>query len=120
MDENENLLGLREIRERLINKEVIRFNKDLRYKGTVLPLTFDQMIFGAKTYKDYLTKNMFRFECKMTSKYNSETKWWETGYKKIVLIPTKYKNEIPPDALKDERNIFIDNADLFWQKPAIE
>jgi hypothetical protein len=115
MDENNNLLGLREIREKLINNEVIKFNKELQYNGDVTLLNIDQYIFHVKSYKDYLTKNMFRFECKMISKYNSETKWWEAD--KFILIPTKYINMISNDTLNNKKNIYTDNVDLFWQDP---
>jgi hypothetical protein len=117
MDENKNLLGLVEIREKIINNDAIVFNKDLKYVGSVLFLNFDQFILGSKkSYKDYLTKNIFRFECKMISKYNSETLWWKNYKKMYVFIPTRYKKP-SEEALDEKKNVYTDDIGIFWQNP---
>ena len=117
MDETGMLIGLEEVRERLINGKMLILNPDANWNHKSSTLK-EYYLF------EYMAKNLYRFECPLNSEYNYET--WEKG--KIV----EYVELIPLDGFKQEpkssvstnektevtfKNYKTNNPDFFWTKP---
>jgi hypothetical protein len=117
MDDNGNLLGIQEVRERLIQDQPLVLNADANWNRTNLQ---------TKAYylEYYMAKNLYRLESPLVSEYNTETKenGKEIGY--VELLPldgigqTLQKSEQPNDKagttfIKYKTN----NPDFFWIKP---
>jgi hypothetical protein len=117
MDEKGNLLGIKEVRERLINDKPLVLNADANWNRTNLQTK--------EFYLDrYMAKNLYRLETPLVSEYNTET--WVSG-KEVVyveLLPLDGIEQTPQKAeIKDEKkgtkviNYKTNNPDLFWIKP---
>ncbi len=109
MDEKGNILGIAEIRRRLIAGQPLRSNRDV--KG----FTF---ILGKGSYPWYLSKNIFRYDCPQCSEFDQETlKIGKTYYE---LIPDGYDEELllePQATPRGNRIIYVNDETLFWQAP---
>ena len=115
MDEKGNLLGIQEVRERLIKGQPLILNADANWNRESLQTK--------EYYLDYyMAKNLYRLQCPLSSEYNSET--WEDGKDAtyVELLPldgieqTPQKNESTNQGMK---HILYktNNPDLFWGKP---
>ena len=117
MDEKGNLLGIQEVRERLIKDKPLIINADANWNRENLQ---------TKThYLDYyMAKNLYRLKCPLSSEYNTET--WEKG--KVVtyveLLPLDAIEQTPQMHEKGNQetgvkiiNYKTNNPDLFWTKP---
>jgi hypothetical protein len=100
-DENNNYIGLSEVRERLINNETLIISDHLNHNKNK---------YTKKDYKTYMSKNLFRFSCPIKSEYNYEALDLNAR-KYIVLIPTEYVEK------KYSNHTYIRNPDIFWAKP---
>jgi hypothetical protein len=117
MDEKGELLGVREVRERLINDKPLILNPDANWNKK-----------NSQTKKDYLdnymAKNLYRLQTPMVSEYDLET--GKTG-KEIIyveLLPLDGLLQEPQKVEQTETATGVkfityktNNPDLFWVKP---
>jgi len=117
MDENGDLLGIQEVRERLINGKPLVLNADANWNRTNLQTK--------KHYLEYyMAKNLYRLETPLVSEYNSETwgKGKEVTY--VELLPLDGIEQTPQRKEETNRktgtkfiNYKTNNPDLFWTRP---
>ena len=117
MDENGDLLGISEVRERLIKEQVLVLNADANWNRTSLQTKRNYL-------ETYMAKNLYRFQIPLVSEYGAET--WAAG-KQITfveLLPLDDKEQTPQR--KEEINKQLgtrftyyktNNPDKFWTKP---
>lgn len=117
MNEKGNLLGISEVREKLIKGQPLILNADANWNRTSLQTK--------EHYLDYyMAKNLYRLKTPLKSEYNTET--WEKG-KEVVyvellpldgIIQTPQKEETENDNTGTKFiNYKTNNPDLFWTKP---
>jgi hypothetical protein len=109
MDEHGNLLGVAEIRRRLVNGEPLVANRDVRGFTVFL---------GKGSYPWYLSKNIFKHACAQRSEFDQETDRKDKVY--YALIPDGYREELllePEITKRGTRIVYINDEELFWQKP---
>ncbi len=117
MNEKGELLGIREVRERLINGLPLVLNPEANW-NRLTSVT-------KESYLDqYMTKNLYRLECQSSSGYNTET--WFPGMKitYIELLPLDGLEQYPQkeEVINSKTGVtFINyktnNPDLFWKQP---
>jgi len=109
MDENDNLLGIQEVRERLINNKPLKINSDANWNNK------NKTDINHYLYK-YMAKNLYVLECPLESKYNIESNFtWKAITNKVnfvKLIPEDYNNNFSNFVHKVSTN-----PDVFWAKP---
>ena len=117
MDDKGNLLGLEEVRERLIKGLPLVLNADANWNRTV-PQTKENYL------EYYMAKNLYRLECPLISGYDTETQENGKVITYVELLPldgieqTPQKNE-ETNNKSGTRYIFYktNNPKLFWSKP---
>jgi hypothetical protein len=117
MNEKGELLGLSEVRERLINGKTLILNPDANW---------NKKNSQTKEYylETYMAKNLYRLETPLVSEYDTET--WKSG-KEIIyveLLPLDGVEQMPQ---KNEQtntktgvkfvNYKTNNPNLFWTEP---
>ncbi|RZT96270.1 transglutaminase superfamily protein [Ancylomarina subtilis] len=117
MDEKGNLLGIQEVRERLIQGLPLVLNADANWNRTNLQSKEHYLEF-------YMAKNLYRLQVPLISGYNTETS--ESG-KEITYIELLPLDGIEQNPQKSEFtnnktgvkfvNYKTNNSDLFWAKP---
>ena len=117
MDEKGNLLGIQEVRERLIKGNPLIINADANWNRESLQTK--------QHYLDYyMAKNLYRMECPLSSEYNSET--WEKGKEiaYVELLPLDALEQSPQKREETRQktgvkfiNYKTNNPNLFWAKP---
>jgi transglutaminase-like putative cysteine protease len=108
MNEKGELLGIAEVRERLINGKTLILNPEANWNRTESQ---------TKEYylETYMAKNLYRLECPVKSEYDSET---YTNYdgKKVIFLEL-----LPLDGLvqtpDSDTHLITNNPDIFWTKP---
>ena len=100
-DENDTFLDLFEVREKLINDEVLVFSSHLNHNGGR---------YTEQTYRTYLAKNLFRFSCPIESAFNYEAQPYNSR-EYIELIPLNYSSP------GQSRYTYTRNPDIFWAEP---
>lgn len=117
MDEKGSLLGIQEVRERLIKGMPLILNADANWNRTNLQ---------TKEYylQTYMAKNLYRLETPLHSEYNSET--WTSG-KEITYVELLPLDGIVQSPQKKEQlnqntgtkfiNYKTNNPNLFWTTP---
>jgi hypothetical protein len=100
-DENDTFLDLSEVREKLINDEELNFSEHLNHNGGS---------YTEQTYKTYMAKNLFRFDCPRESEFNYEAKPY-SDRQYVELIPSNYFSA------PQYRYIETRNPNIFWVKP---
>jgi len=117
MDERGDLLGIQEVRERLIKGQPLVLNADANWNREKLQTKEDYL-------NHYMAKNLYRLECPVSSEYNTET--WEKGKEVayVELLPldgieqTPQKEEITNQEMEVKFvNYKTNNPNLFWGKP---
>lgn len=105
MDEKGTLLGIAEVRERLISGAPLRINEDANWNNKKRETK--------EHYLDYyMTKNLYRMECVLHSGYNTETQ--------IEGKPSPFTVMLYPSCapeINDWQTGVTDNAEYFWQPP---
>lgn len=117
MNEKGELLGPEEVRERLINNRSLILNPDANWNHK-------QEVTKENYLEQYMAKNLYKFNCNVSSEYNMET---GSAGKKIVqveLLPLDYFEQTPDkleESGKKSGAIYItyktNNPVLFWQTP---
>ena len=104
MDENGTLLGIDEVRERLIDSRPLVLNEDANWNHKSKQ---------TKEYylENYMAKNLYYIECITESRFNPESRYRNTGSKYVELVPS--------DVEKVSNGWIIQtfDADYFWQSP---
>lgn len=117
MDEKGNLLGVQEVRERLVKGQPLVLNADANWNRESLQTKKGYL-------ENYMAKNLYRLETPAASEYNAET-WTKGGSITYVeLLPLKGIEQTPQkkeSILNNSGVKFIqyktNNPDLFWTKP---
>ncbi|MEH3113771.1 transglutaminase-like domain-containing protein [Pedobacter terrae] len=117
MDEKGNLLGIQEVRERLIKGMPLVLNADANWNRTALQ---------SKEYylQTYMAKNLYRLETPVISQYDTET--WTSG-KEVAYVellpldgiiqgPQKRESTFQKTGVKFI-NYKTNNPELFWTTP---
>jgi hypothetical protein len=115
MDENGNLLGIQEVRERLIKGLPLILNADANLNKTFLQTK-------EKYLEHYMAKNLYRLQTPLISEYNTETIVKEKKITYVELLPLDGIEQAPQKEVDDNIEIkFIfyktNNPDVFWEKP---
>ena len=117
MDDKGNLLGIQEVRERLIKGKAVILNADANWNRTALQTKEHYLEY-------YMAKNLYRLETPLVSEYNTET--WEKGKEVIYVELLPLDGIVQTPQKKEETNDntgvkFINyktnNPDIFWMKP---
>lgn len=117
MDEKGNLLGIQEVRERLVKGMPLVLNADANWNRTALQ---------SKEYylQTYMAKNLYRLETPVISQYDTET--WTNGKEVayvellpldgIIQTPQKRESTIQKTGVKFI-NYKTNNPEMFWTTP---
>jgi hypothetical protein len=117
MNENGDLLGIEEVRERLINDKPLILNPDANWNNK-----------NSQTKENYLytymAKNLYMLECPVNSQYNLETKEEGKVVNYIKLVPLDYfkqtpevetiENKVPGSKIVKYKT---NNPAVFWATP---
>lgn len=105
------MLSISEVRDKLINGEKLILPDNLNWNGE--PKNHD-------SYKTYMTKNLFRFSCPISSEFGYESKndraW-------VDLLPVGYDTlkvntvDTTKTDTKTSLEYYIANSDAFWALP---
>jgi len=117
MDEKDELLGIKEVRERLISGKPLKLNKkSFNYQGNVIS---DEIYL-----KSYMAKNLYRMECPLVSEYDTETKKEDQHVTYVELLPMDATNQSLQYIEKISKRTGMmstyyktNNPDIFWKIP---
>ncbi|RBL89307.1 transglutaminase domain-containing protein [Chitinophaga flava] len=114
MNEKGEMLGLREVRERLISGQTLILNPDANWNKKNSQTK--------ETYLDnYMAKNLYRLECPVGSMYDTETTVAGKQISYIELVPLDALNQQGEKWESKKKVTYItnvtNNPDLFWAKP---
>ncbi len=117
MDEKGNLLGIQEVRERLIKDQPLILNADANWNRTRLQTKEHYLEY-------YMAKNLYRLQVPLMSCYNTETS--ENG-KEIAYVELLPLDGIVQNPQKEEytnnktgmKHVYYktNNPDVLWKKP---
>lgn len=117
MDEKGELLGLQEVREKLINDEMVILNPDANWNNQHSTLKENYLM-------NYMAKNLYRFSCVRHSQYDIETTQKGKQLEYIELIPLDGWNQIPKVSKQFSKNSGVtyktyktNDPNIFWAKP---
>lgn len=117
MDDKGNLLGIQEVRERLVKGLPLVLNADANWNRNVLQTKEAYL-------ENYMAKNLYRLETPVISQYDSET--WKNGksIEYVELLPLDGLVQEPQKKMEKNNqtgvtftNYKTNNPDLFWTKP---
>ena len=103
-DENGTLLGIAEVRERLIDGRPLVLNEDANWNH-------ESQQTKEHYLENYMAKNLYYLECVTENRFNPESRYRDTGSSYVKLVPSDEKEE------SSERMVFTHDADYFWQAP---
>jgi hypothetical protein len=110
-DENGQLLGLKEIREKMIIGETMILNPDANWNAKV-SRTIDEYLYT------YMAKNIYWFETPVSSTFGTETFGDGKQVDYFRLYPSGYKQEEGESTIYQHGKVFItNNESIFWQVP---
>ncbi|MFW0735866.1 transglutaminase-like domain-containing protein [Flavobacterium sp. T12S277] len=117
MNEKGELLGISEVRERLIKGKTLILNPEANWNKEISQTKENYL-------ETYMVKNLYRLECPLVSEYNTET--WNNG-REITYIELLPLDGIVQTPQKEEEtnsktqvkftNYKTNNPDLFWSNP---
>ena len=119
MDENKGLLGIEEVRNRLVHDQRLFINPDANWnhKPTV---TVEEYL------KHYMAKNLYKLECAVSSEYDLETRVPGKVVNYILLAPSDYINHLEykeakknPEVSSTMVTYTTTNPAKFWQVPEL-
>ena len=104
MDENGTLLGIAEVRDRLIDGRPLVLNEDANWNHKSKQ---------TKEYylDNYMAKNLYYIECVTENRFNPESRYRYTGSKYVKLVP------LDAQEASNEWTTITHDADYFWQAP---
>jgi hypothetical protein len=117
MDEKGRLLGIQEVRERLIKGQPLVLNADANWNRETLQTKKDYL-------EGYMAKNLYRLQTPLVSEYNTET--WKSGKEisYIELLPLDGTEQAPQKKEQTNTQTGVkftyyktNNPNLFWAKP---
>lgn len=117
MDEKGNLLGIQEVRERLIKDQPLILNADANWNRENLQTKEDYL-------ENYMAKNLYRLQTPLISEYDTET--WKSGkevtYVELIALDgieqTPQKKEQTNNSTGVKFTYYkTNNPNLFWTKP---
>jgi hypothetical protein len=117
MNEKGELLGIEEVRERIILDKPLILNPDANWNRMSSTIKEDYL------YR-YMAKNLYILECPVVSVYNSETNEFGKIIRSVQLIPLDYHKQAP-DKTETINNLtgttFLtfktNNPEVFWAIP---
>ncbi|WP_457130973.1 TPR end-of-group domain-containing protein [Mucilaginibacter sp. UYNi724] len=114
-DENNNLLGVSEVRERLIKNQPLFINDDANWNNRMRVTKADYL-------DKYMTKNLYRVYSPLRNEYNYETRDKDKTITYISLLPVDYFKQSPDKSVDTNKNTNLtieryrtNNADAFWK-----
>jgi transglutaminase-like putative cysteine protease len=117
MDEEGNLLGIEEVRERLIKNKPLIINPDANWNHRTSTLK------EAYLY-EYMAKNLYRLKSPVHNTFDTEGIERGKTVEYIELLPLDAINQFPPKKVRTNPQTGMTyvtykttNPDLFWQKP---
>jgi len=117
MNEKGELLGLAEVRERIISGKPLILNPDANWNRQTSTTKEDYLY-------NYMAKNLYRIECMVSSEYDAETRAIGKKLAYIELLPLDAYNQIPRRTENTSQksgvtfiNYKTNNPDVFWAKP---
>ena len=117
MDENGNLLGLEEVRTRLISNKPLLLNPDADHNHENSQTKKDYL-------EDYMAKNLYKLECAVSSEYDYETPGENKARQYITLIPGSKAPaaniEKDSHGMEKYTEYFTTDPKVFWKLPAEE
>ncbi|RDC58178.1 transglutaminase domain-containing protein [Pedobacter chinensis] len=116
-DENNNLLSIAEVRERLISGLPLKLNEDANYHH--VPTNIKDYLYT------FMAKNLYRLICPLQSEFNSQTITSGKTMLYVELLPVGSKDpvidkfETRVDEKKNVKiiNYHTNNSELFWKIP---
>lgn len=105
MDENNNLLSIEEVRQRLIDNKPLKINDDANWNHESKE-TVDEYLYS------YMAKNLYWMICATEYKFNTESSFHPTDTKYVALLPPGYEK----NARKNWHYKTYDPS-YFWQAP---
>ncbi|MCE1200457.1 MAG: transglutaminase-like domain-containing protein [Marinilabiliales bacterium] len=111
MDENNHLLGIEEVRDRIIRDLPLHINEDANWNHKEPVKASDYL------YR-YMAKNLYRLETPVASVYDCETREPGKTVRYIQLLPLDYFEQ-SPDSSKYGNNLIYrtNNPITFWKLP---
>ena len=117
MDEKGELLGFKEVREKLINDEMVILNPDANWNNKSSTIKEYYLL-------EYMAKNLYRFSSPLHSQYNNETTEQGKVLEYVELIPLDGVNQLPkisqkkyPKSGMTYKTYKTNNPNIFWAKP---
>jgi hypothetical protein len=101
-DNNGLLLSIPEVRNRIIEGDMLILNNDAMLNGK--KITIEEYLF------QYMAKNLYWFQCPLLSMYNGESKSNEPRIY-VSLYPLEFKR-----TTNDENNIITSDKNYFWEE----
>ncbi|MBS1772180.1 MAG: transglutaminase domain-containing protein [Bacteroidetes bacterium] len=119
MNEKGELLGIQEVRERLINGQTLIVNPDANWNHKNSTVKEDYLDY-------YMAKNLYKLQCPVNSVYDLESRKAGKTLEYVELLPVEYYKQKPDktvDGDAGKETVFIryrtNNADKFWQAPVL-
>jgi hypothetical protein len=115
-DENDNILGVREIRQRIVSGEQLKAKHPSKSRIGELWINLLNFIEGAD-YRWFLSEFVFKIDCPKNSMFNQDSRQPREYFE---LLPDRYKENLlqKPEITERGNTIFyINDEDLFWSEP---
>jgi hypothetical protein len=113
MDENGELLGIEEVRERLINGKPMIVNPDANWNHRSSAVKQEYLY-------HYMAKNLYRLYSPLKSEYLTQPNGNGGKATYIHLLPLDYKGGEAIEARTSSINIVTNNPNVFWKAPGDE
>jgi hypothetical protein len=116
MNEKGALLGIAEVRERIIHHQPLILNPAANWNNKVSK-TKDEYLYY------YMAKNLYMLQCEVNSEYNAETSENGKAFTYITLLPVTHFRQTRLEEKRDEKNNSVyryyqtNNPVYFWQHP---
>jgi hypothetical protein len=117
MDEKGNLLGIQEVRERLVKGLPLVLNADANWNRENLQTKEDYL-------ENYMAKNLYRLQTPLNSEYDTETNKSGKEITYVELLPLDGIEQTPQKKEQTNNSTEVkyiyyktNNPNLFWSKP---
>lgn len=117
MDEKGNLLGIQEVRERLVKGLPLVLNADANWNRENLQTKEDYL-------ENYMAKNLYRLQAPLNSEYDTETNKSGKEITYVELLPLDGIEQTPQKKEQTNNSTEVkyiyyktNNPNLFWSKP---